>query len=248
MPTVTVHVEASLHPLLAPTARGRPVVVSTAPTDTLGHVVESIGVPLTEVGDPVLDGLRVTWAERAATGNLHVTPVSRPQPTPTEPPRFLLDVHLGRLARYMRLLGVDTAWSSDADDAELARRSGDERRVLLTRDRRLLHRRALAAGALVRSGQLAEQLTDVLDRFAPPLHPWTRCMACGGTLGPARRDEVADELAAGTARTYDTFSRCTSCRRVYWRGAHAARLEPVVDSARLTVERRVRVAGGGAAG
>ena len=79
-------------------------------------------------------------------------------------------------------------------DAGLARRSGDERRVLLTRDRRLLHRRALAAGALVRSGKVAEQLTDVLDRFAPPLQPWTRCMACGAALRPAGHDEVAEEL------------------------------------------------------
>lgn len=240
MPRVTVDVDAGLQPLLAPVARGHPVVVAAAPTDTLGHVLESIGIPPTEVGGLLLDGVPVPWAHRAATGDLHVPAAPRPQRTPTDPPRFLLDVHLGRLARHLRLLGVDAAWSPDAGDAELARWSADERRVLLTRDRRLLHRRLLAAGALVHGSELMEQLTDVLDRFAPPLAPWTRCMACGAVLRPAGRDEVVAELEPGTARTYEEFSRCTSCRRVYWRGAHSARLEQVVAAARGTVERRRR--------
>ena len=238
MPTVTIDADPSLHFLLPAAMRGRSVVVAGASTDTLGHLVESIGIPLTEVGDLLLDGEPASSAHRAAPGTLHVVAVARPQPTPTDPPRFLLDVHLGRLARHLRLLGLDAAWSSDAADPDLARRSSDEQRVLLTRDRRLLHRRAIAAGALVHGSQLMEQLTDVVDRFAPPLAPWTRCMACGTSLQPAASTDVAPELRPGTSRTYREFSRCPSCQRVYWRGAHSHRLEQVVAAALTTVDRR----------
>jgi uncharacterized protein with PIN domain len=242
---VRIDVDAALTPLLAPARRGAPVDVAAAATDTLGHVVESVGVPLTEVGALVHDGVPARPTDRARPGTLHVGPVARPQPTPTDPPRFLLDVHLGRLARHLWLLGLDAAWTPDAaeaDDAVLARRSGEEARVLLTRDRHLLHRRALAAGALVRGSGLTEQLTDVLDRFAPPLAPWTRCMACGATLEPAAADDVAADLQPGTSRTYRDFSRCPACGRVYWRGAHAHRLEAIVATAHQVVARR-RAAG-----
>ena len=238
MPTVTIDADPSLQFLLPAATRRRSVVVAGAPTDTLGHLVESIGIPLTEVGDLLLGGEPASPTDRAASGTLHVAAVARPQPTPTDPPRFLLDVHLGRLARHLRLLGLDAAWSSDAADPDLARRSSDEQRVLLTRDRRLLHRRVIAAGALVRGSQLMEQLTDVLDRFTPRLAPWTRCMACGTNLQPAAPVDVVPELHPGTSRTYQEFSRCPSCRRVYWRGAHSHRLEQVVAAARTTVDRR----------
>ena len=240
MPTVTIDADAGLQFLLRPAQRGRPVVVTGSPTDTFGHVVESVGIPLTEAGDLLLDGVQVPAARRLATGRLRVPAVARPQPAPTDPPRFLLDVHLGRLARHLRLLGLDAAWSSDAADPELASRSAEEQRVLLTRDRRLLHRRVIAAGALVRGSELTEQLTDVLDRFAPRLEPWTRCMACGAALRPAAAVDVVPDLQPGTSRTYREFSRCPSCGRVYWRGAHSHRLEQVVAVAQTTVGRRRR--------
>jgi uncharacterized protein with PIN domain len=234
-------VDPSLTFLLAPGRRGGPVDVPAAPTDTLAHVVESVGIPLTEVGTLLHDGVPAGPSDRARPGTVHVAPVVRPQPTPTDPPGFLLDVHLGRLARHLWLLGLDVAWTPDAskaDDAVLARRSGEEGRVLLTRDRHLLHRRAISAGALVRGSGLTEQLTDVLDRFAPPLAPWTRCMACGAVLQAATADDVAADLRPGTSRTYRDFSRCPSCGRVYWRGAHAGRLEAVVTMAHEVVGRR----------
>jgi uncharacterized protein with PIN domain len=104
--------------------------------------------------------------------------------------------------------------------------------VLLTQDRGLLMRRALPAGALVRGSGPDEQLADVLDRFAPPLAPLTRCTACGGVLTAVAKADVADRLPPGTRRSYDEFSRCTACGRVYWRGAHARRIDALIDRAR----------------
>ncbi|MCX4995614.1 Mut7-C RNAse domain-containing protein [Streptomyces longwoodensis] len=200
---------------------------------TLGHVVESLGVPLTEVGALVVDGRRVPVGHVPADGeSVSVRPVTRPQRVPGAPLRFLLDVHLGTLARRLRLLGVDTAYeSTDIGDPALAARSAAEQRVLLSRDRGLLRRRELWAGAFVYSTRPDDQLDDVLDRFRPELRPWTRCTACNGLLREATKEEVADQLAQGTHRTYDVFAQCGSCGRAYWKGAHHDQLEAIVERA-----------------
>jgi uncharacterized protein len=239
VPALVVHVPDELRFLLAPARRHGEVPVVAAETDTLGHVVQSIGIPLTEVGRLTLDGRSVPSVAAVTDGALVLTSVTRPQPTPTWPPRFLLDVHLGGLARRLRLLGLDAAYEPDADDPDLVERAAAERRVLLTQDRGLLSRRAVVAGALVRGAGTASQLDDVLDRFAPPLQPWTRCTSCGGVLEPVSREEVSAQLAAGTRQTYQDFARCRACGRVYWRGAHGARLERVVARATEVVRERL---------
>jgi uncharacterized protein len=202
-------------------------------SSTLGHVIESLGVPLTEAGLILVDGRPVTTAHIPAAGErVEVRGVERPQRVPGAPLRFLLDVHLGTLARRLRLLGVDAAYESeDPGDPALAARSARERRVLLSRDRGLLRRRELWAGAYVYSDRPDEQVRDILGRFAPPLAPWTRCTACNGLLSGADKDSVGDRLRHGTRRTYDVFAECGECGRVYWRGAHHARLEAIVADA-----------------
>ena len=127
--------------------------------------------------------------------------------------------------------------ANDLDDDALIERANAGRRVLLTQDRGLLRRRKLWLGAYVRGARPEEQLRDVLDRFAPPLVPWTRCTACNGLLSPARKADIEQLLRPGTRRTYQSFSRCAACGRVYWRGAHSKRLEAIVASA-------IRAAGG----
>jgi uncharacterized protein with PIN domain len=143
----------------------------------------------------------------------------------------VLDVHLGTLARRLRLVGVDAEWANDTDDDTLIELANAGQRVLLTQDRGLLRRRRLRLGAYVRGARPDAQLADVLDRFAPPLAPWTRCTACNGPLAPADKADIEPLLQPGTRRTYQTFAHCAACGRVYWRGAHSTRLEPIVESA-----------------
>ncbi|QTE00569.1 Mut7-C ubiquitin/RNAse domain-containing protein [Streptomyces cyanogenus] len=227
-----IHVEfAPELALFVPRAPHRTLV--TDGVSSLGHVVESLGVPLTEVGALVVDGRTVPPSHvPEAAERVVVRPVERPQRVPGAPLRFLLDVHLGTLARRLRLLGVDTAYeSTDIGDPALAARSAAEKRVMLSRDRGLLRRRELWAGAFVYSTRPDDQLHDVLDRFAPELHPWTRCTACNGLLKEATKEEVADQLKGGTQRSYDVFAQCTTCGRAYWKGAHHDQLEAVVERA-----------------
>jgi uncharacterized protein with PIN domain len=228
---VTVAVPPPLRFLLRP--RNRPGGVRRLrfdPDATVGHLVQAAGVPLTEVGDLTLDGAQVTAAARACAGSrIAVTETPRPRPAPAG--GFLLDVGLGTLARRLRLLGLDVAWSNDADDADLVTRANAEDRVLLTQDRGLLKRRALRAGALVRGSAPDAQLADVLDRFAPETAPFTRCTTCGGPLHPVAKEEVADRVEPGTLRTVEDFGRCGVCGRVYWHGAHAPRIAALMSTA-----------------
>ncbi|WP_087930807.1 Mut7-C RNAse domain-containing protein [Streptomyces albireticuli] len=213
--------------------RGARVPLVTDGSSTLGHVVESFGVPLTEAGEILVDGRPVTVSHIPAAGeSVEVRAVARPQEVPGAPLRFLLDVHLGTLARRLRLLGVDAAYESeDIGDAALAALSAAERRVMLSRDRGLLRRREIWAGAYVYSDKPDEQLRDVLGRFAPRLAPWTRCTNCNGPLRDAEKEAVGEHLEDGTRATYDVFAQCSVCDRVYWRGAHHARLEAIVEGA-----------------
>ncbi len=229
-PEAAVIFAAELRLFLKPGHRGGVVRVACDLTSSLGHVVESLGVPLTEIGRLVVSGERVTPGYRPGGGDVvDVGAVPRPQRLPSA--QFVLDVHLGTLARRLRLAGVDCAYANDLDDDALIELANTERRVLLTQDRGLLRRRKLWLGAYVRGAHPDAQLTDVLDRFAPPLAPWTRCTACNGLLAAARKADVEALLRPGTRRTYQAFSRCAACGRVYWRGAHSSRLEVIVESA-----------------
>lgn len=232
-PEIHVEFAPELHLFLPNGRRAGARAVTTDGVSTLGHVVESLGVPLTEVGALVVDGHQVPVSHVPAAGeSVVVRPVERPQRVPGAPLRFLLDVHLGTLARRLRLLGVDTAYeSTDIGDPALAARSAAEKRVMLSRDRGLLRRRELWAGAFVYSTRPDEQLRDMLDRFRPELRPWTRCTACNGLLKEATKEEVADQLEGGTQRSYDVFAQCTRCGRAYWKGAHHEQLVAIVERA-----------------
>jgi uncharacterized protein with PIN domain len=225
--TATIRVAPSLRFLLPARHRDGEVTVEVNGATSLTHLIEALGVPRTEVGSVLVNGRPATLQDRPRPGDvIDVPPVLRPQAVSGA--RFVLDVHLGTLARWMRLLGIDTAYRNDASDPELVEQGNAEGRVVLTKDRGLLRRRELGAGAYVLGSSPDDQLADVLDRFAPPLAPWTRCLACNGGLEPVEKQRVEHLLEPGTRASYDAFSRCRECGQPYWHGAHAARLDALV--------------------
>lgn len=227
---VWVRTAPELWLFVAPRHRTERVPVPYERTASLGHVVESHGIPLTEVGTLLIDDVLATRDRRPLPeGTIDIGPVVRPQRVS---PHFVLDVHLGKLARRLRIVGIDTAYRNDAHDDELIEQAGREGRVLLTQDRGLLRRKALWAGAYVYGSRPSDQLGDVMERFAPPIAPWTLCTSCNGTLAAVPKREVAAELKPGTRRYYDQYARCRSCGRVYWRGAHAQRIDSIIEEAR----------------
>lgn len=238
--TLTIIVAPALQPLMFGKRRAERVRLHDDGVSTIGHLIGSLGIPLTEIGAITLSeavgdrvGDRVVGPEwRALPGAIvSVRPRPRPQPTATQPPRFVLDVHLGTLARRLRLLGIDAAWRHDATDTDLIAQALEEGRVVLTRDRGLLLRRAARNGAYVRGNNPDDQLADVLDRFTPPLAPWTRCPTCNARLQHVEKSEIVDLIQPGTKRNYNEFAQCPACGRVFWQGAHHNRLQRIVAKA-----------------
>jgi uncharacterized protein with PIN domain/sulfur carrier protein ThiS len=205
-------------------------------------MVESLGVPHTEVDLLLVNGQPVDWATIVQDGDrvsvypaftrLDISAVTRVRPDPPAP-RFVLDVHLGKLATYLRLLGFDALFPEDYDDANLARISAEEDRIMLTRDRGLLKRGNVTHGFHPRSTDPRQQLVEVLRRFdlADRVRPFTRCLRCNGVLEPVEKAAVAHLLEPGTLAHYDAFRQCQACGQVYWRGSHYDRLEAFLAAA-----------------
>lgn len=205
-------------------------------------LVESLGIPHTELGMLLVDG-RPVGLDAVVSGGERVavypwlTTVSAPggvrlRPPPPTPVRFLVDVHLGRLTRRLRTLGLDAAYDNEARDAELAARAAAGHRILLTRDRELLLRSEVVHGMLVPSGDAEEQALAVVRRYPVELSPFTRCVPCNGELEPVAKEEVLERLPPRTRIEHDRFSRCRSCGQVFWPGSHRDELEPFVVRAR----------------
>ena len=222
-----------------------PVAVPVRGTRSVKDAIESLGIPHTEVGAVTVDGREVGWDHPLRPGQrVRAHPVAAvpaelagivlPPPPPT-PIRLVADVHLGTLARRLRVLGLDTRWRNDAEDPDLAAVAAREGRVLLTRDRGLLMRRSVRHGALVRTDDPDAQLAEVVERLGLADHaaPGARCPRCNGRVVPVDREQVVDQLEPGTrAAGYEHFGQCRDCGQTYWAGAHAEGLAAIVDRAR----------------
>ena len=241
MPSVTLRCYGSLNDFLPLVRRqvafAQPFVGRPSVKDT----VEAAGVPHPEIDLVLVDGEPVDLAHRLDDGaRVAVYPAFRSIPLDglglvgpiAGDPRFVLDGHLGRLARGLRMLGFDTWYRSDAGDPELAAVASSDDRILLTRDRGLLRRSVVGRGSFVRTDRPREQLREIVDRYdlAGHARPFTRCIRCNDVLVGATFAEVVELLEPLTKRYYADFRRCPGCGAVYWRGSHHRRMAGVVDA------------------
>lgn len=214
---------------LPPGWRAAPLSLSHRERQSLKHLIESAGVPHTEVGEVRVNGRPARLEDIAADGDRVEVWAAAPG-CPIEPPRFLLDSHLGRLAAYLRMCGFDCLYANDYEDAHLAKILAADERILLTRDRRLLMRKIVRHGYCLRSLDPQEQLREVVRRFdllrrARPFH---RCLRCNALLEPVEKAAVLDRLEPKTKLYFDEFAICRACDQVYWKGSHFERMQAML--------------------
>jgi uncharacterized protein len=209
--------------------------------------IEAEGAPHTEVDLILVNGRSVDFGYSLRDGDrvavypvfesFDISPLIRLREKPLRKTRFVLDVHLGKLARHLRLLGFDTRYRNDFDDPEIIRIAAEERRIILTRDIGILKRNAVTHGYWLRSTDPEEQVREVLKRF--DLHgrvrPFHRCTRCNGLIEPVDKAAVRSRLEPRTERYYDEFFRCTDCGRIYWKGSHFQKMIDRID--RWTADR-----------
>ena len=143
---------------------------------------------------------------------------------------FIADVHLGKLARLLRLLGFDTLYRNDFTKPELVKISSDEGRMLLSRDAGLAKHSAIRY-FIVSSEDAMQQLKEVALQFDLKEHllPFSRCIACNGVLQTVSKESVTPLLEENTRKYYTEFWQCSQCKRIYWKGSHYQRMLKTVE-------------------
>lgn len=204
-------------------------------------LIESLGVPHTEVEIILANGVSVDFSYIVEDEDdisvypmfesVDVTPILKLRDKPLRQTRFVLDCHLGRLARYLRQFGFDTLYRNDYSDDELARTSAEQNRILLTRDRSLLKRSIITHGYFIREFDPRKQLDEVIRRFdlRDQIVPFGRCTRCNGSVELVNKQDIVDQLEPKTRLYYHTFWQCTSCDQIYWEGSHVKHMIKLTD-------------------
>lgn len=208
-----------------------------AGTPSVKDRIQALGVPHTEVDLVLVDGVSVDFDHRLVGGErvavypvferFDVSGLTRLRPAPLRRTAFALDVQLGRLARYLRLLGFDTLYRNDWPDAELAEQAQREHRIVLTRDVGLLKRNAVTHGAFLHHTAPRRQVEEVLERFDlwRQLKVYSRCAGCNGLIDAIPREAAAGRVPPRVWAYQQAFFRCRDCGRLYWAGTHGDRLQ-----------------------
>jgi uncharacterized protein with PIN domain/sulfur carrier protein ThiS len=230
-----------LNDFLPTDQRKRDLELEFEPPTPVRHLIETLGIPHTEVEVILLNGVSVDLEQRVEEGDrvsvypmfesLDITPLLRLRERPLRDPRFIVDAHLGRLSHYLRMLGFDTLFQNDFGDRELARLSAEQHRILLTGDRALLMHRTVTHGCYLRSHIPQQQVEYVVERLhlCSLIRPFSRCMECNGLLQKAAKEEVFEQLPENIRLIQDDFRRCGECGKVYWKGSHYQRMAQVIE-------------------
>lgn len=144
--------------------------------------------------------------------------------------RFIADSMLGKLAKWLRILGYDTLYFRDAPDGRLVALARREGRLLLTRDTRLLLRRRLCPMFFVRDDRVWDQLRQMVGELGLSVEErlGSRCIRCNRSLAPLAKDRAAGRVPEYVFRHHDAFFQCETCERIFWGGTHLTHMEETV--------------------
>ena len=205
-------------------------------------LIESLGVPHTEVDLILVNGKSVNFKYLINDGDdvsiyplfesFDISDVQHLRPKPLRKPKFVADVHLGRLTRYLRIIGLDVLYKNNFEDDEIVRFSLKERRAILTRDRGILRRNEVTHGYWIRSAKVEEQVNEVLKRFdlQNEIKEFSRCIECNKLLKPIKKELIINQLQPKVAQSRNEFMRCPSCKKIYWKGTHYLRMLKFIQS------------------
>ncbi|HXH04514.1 MAG TPA: Mut7-C RNAse domain-containing protein [Candidatus Competibacteraceae bacterium] len=233
-----------LNDFLPPERRKQSFIHCFTGTPSVKDQIQALGVPHTEVDLILVNGASVSFGHRLRGGErvavypmferFDIGGLTRLRARPLRAPRFVLDVHLGKLARYLRFLGFDTRYRNDYHDVEIVRIARAERRIVLTRDLGILKHNAVTHGAFLHATNPRQQLAEVLTRFDlwRQVRMFSRCSHCNGLIVRTRRTELAEHLPGAILERYRAFYRCADCGQVYWEGSHYDRMNQWVQELR----------------
>jgi len=241
MPKIIGRFYAELNDFLPRESRFRDALYSVPDGQHLSDFLSSNGVPAGTVdlilcnGTPVSfqhvlsDGDRLSFYPVFESFDIHT--VSAVRAKPLRDPRFILDVQLGKLASFLRMLGFDTLYYPDSNESLLLSISLNDGRTLLSRDKDLLRNESLTRRYRVVSDQPREQTAEVIHRFdlASSVSPFTRCIRCNTLLEHVEKNDIINRLPPKVQSCYTEFFFCPHCDRLFWKGSHYETMKRFVE-------------------
>ncbi|WP_337873350.1 Mut7-C RNAse domain-containing protein [Ignavibacterium sp.] len=195
-------------------------------------LIESLGIPHTEVDLILVNGKSVKFNYLIGDGDdisvfpvfesFDISDVQHLRAKPLRNPKFICDVHLGKLAKNLRMLGFDVYYKNNLSDEEIVKISLAERRSILTRDLGILKRSEVTHGYFLRSDNPENQISEVIKRFHLSSHikPFSLCLECGNKLKRITKEKIIDQLPEKVKERKNKFLYCSQCNKVYWAGIH----------------------------
>lgn len=241
MAQIRIRFYQSLNDFIAPVLSATEIIHNLERKASVKDMIESFNVPHPEVELILVNGIAVNFSYIVQDGDsIQVYPAgenpdARPllplRPELSRPPVFVVDANLGKLARYLRLLGFDCLYRNDFGDAAVAMIASEQQRTVLTRDRSLLQRRIITHGYFVRADMPKIQTREVLKRFDlySSIKPLTCCTHCNGKLAEIGKQKIEHYLEPLTRKYYEKFLICLECDQIYWQGGHYVRIKYLID-------------------
>ena len=235
-PQITLAFKGNNKDLLTVPESGGKVRYTLDRRASIKDIIEAVGVPHTEVFRLEQDGRQVSFHFVPAGGEkILVIPFDREnnwraasvlRPHPFGKLRFLVDMTALKLARNLRMMGLDTATDVNGGLKDIVSRANKEERIVITRNRELLKIADLHFGQLLRSDDHRKQLLEVEERFGLSISakPMSRCLVCNEILQPVEKEKIEHRLKPLTRKYYHLFKECSSCRKLYWQGSHHDRM------------------------
>ncbi|MFD1186155.1 Mut7-C RNAse domain-containing protein [Pontibacter rugosus] len=237
MNTASFRFHGALQDFLKKRERDQTISYTFKGAPAVKDAIEAMGVPHPEVDVILLNKKPATLQQAISAGDeVDVFPVDAKYNWPVgysfsknhpAPKRFILDVHLGTLAKSMRMLGVKTYYQTDLSDNTIAQLAQEQQLVVLTRDIGLLKQKVITWGYWLRSQHTQEQLEEVIRRFDlwDSFSPFRLCLECNTPVLAVDKECIMEQLPPKTRLYFNEFYQCPSCKRVYWKGSHYDRMQ-----------------------
>lgn len=238
--TISIRFYEELNDFLKPEQKKQTFEHNFKGMPNIKDVIESLGVPHTEVDLIIVNGQSVDFNYKPNQNDhisvypifesFDISPIIRLRAKPLRETKFVLDVHLGKLARYLRLLGFDVLYNNNYRDDELIEIAQNENRILLTRDINLLKNKMVTHGYWLRNTVTKQQLKEIVLRFnlQTNIISFTRCLECNGILQKVDKKRIEKLLPEQVANHFEKYHECSLCHKVYWEGSHYDKLKDFI--------------------
>lgn len=232
IPCVYLNFHNDLQMLLSKRPEGNVLRYALARRASLKDIIESQGIPHTEIAQILLNNTELGFDFIPVGGeNLDILTFSREisvfvstllRPKPIASLKFMVDINAGKLARNLRMIGLDTAMVPDIRLVDVGKLAAIQKRILITRNRELLKCNTVIHGQLLRSENHVKQLQETVERYnlKPHIKPFSRCITCNGDLKSVTKQVIDHKLEPLTRKYYNSFKQCLNCEKIYWQGSH----------------------------